>query len=66
MQRWEMLEYVKQILTKVSFNKTLFEKELLKSSKSLLPEELSQLREWCYTNFSNEYMEIIERFFSNF
>jgi len=66
MKQIEMLEYVKNILTKVSFDKHLFEKELFKSAKSLMPDELLQLREWCYSNFTNEYLEAVERFFNNF
>lgn len=61
-----MLEYFKNILLKVSFDQRLFEKELFKATKSLLPKELSELRTWCYSTFSNEYLETMEKFFNNF
>ena len=41
-----MLEYAKTILLKVSFDKILFEKELRKALRMLLPAELVQLKEW--------------------
>ncbi len=61
-----MLDYAKEILTKVSFSRTLFEKELFKAAKALARDELVQLRDWCYTNFSDVYLEELERFFNNF
>ena len=39
-----MLEYIKLILEKVSFDAALFEKELKKYLKLLLPQELKTLR----------------------
>lgn len=54
-----MLEYCKTVLAKVSFDKSLFEKELKKALQSLIPEEIKQLREWCYSNFS-EHQLILE------
>jgi hypothetical protein len=41
-----MFEYTKSVLERVSFDVTLFRKELEKSIKTLLPHELAQLREW--------------------
>jgi len=46
-----MLEYFKTVLSKVSFDNTLFEKELRKAIEALIPEEITQLREWCYSHF---------------
>ncbi|NJL11667.1 MAG: hypothetical protein HC913_00680 [Microscillaceae bacterium] len=47
-----MLEYVKVILQKVSFDLKLFEKELRKSiSRYLQPTEVESLKKWCYDNF---------------
>lgn len=46
-----MLEYVKVILQKVSFDKRLFTKELRKATIQLMPEEVEVLREWCYNKF---------------
>jgi len=43
-----MLDYVKTILQKVSFNRFLFERELKKGLAYLLPEELLDFKVWCY------------------
>ncbi|GHA70394.1 hypothetical protein SAMN04487941_2803 [Pontibacter akesuensis] len=59
----EMLEYVKTILLKVSFDKMLFEKELRKAFKVLERAELKQLRNWCYEQFSGMYLLILNRVF---
>lgn len=58
-----MLEYFKLILSKVSFDKKLFEKELLKAIKSLIPEELKELRKWCYAKFGDIYQPILNKCF---
>ncbi len=60
-----MLEYFKTVLSKVSFDKKLFEKELRKALESLIPEEISQLREWCYARFS-EYQPILNTCFERY
>ena len=61
-----MLEYVKEVLSKVSFSRNLFEKELSKSLKNLVPEDIQSLKDWCIINFSDTYLEEIERIFNNF
>ena len=61
-----MLNYVKTILTKVSFDRNLFEKELSKAVERLTSNDLIELRTWCYTNFSETYTDILEKLFSNF
>jgi hypothetical protein len=58
-----MLNYVKTILTRVSFDARLFEKELRKAIKMLLAEELRELRNWCYEKFSQEHKAILNRCF---
>jgi len=58
-----MLEYFKIILSKVSFDKRLFERELRKAIKSLLEEELNELRNWCYEQYGKIYGPIIDRQF---
>ena len=60
-----MLEYVKTILLKVSFDKRLFEKELRKAFNVLVPEEIKQLEMWCYEKFSDLYPLILNRVFAN-
>jgi hypothetical protein len=49
----KMLNYFKTVLSKVSFDARLFEKELRKAIKTLVVEELQELRVWCYANFGN-------------
>ncbi len=58
-----MLEYFKTILSKVSFDKKLFEKELRKAIKSIVPEELKEFREWCYVKFGKIYKPILNKYF---
>ncbi len=58
-----MLEYVKTILKKVSFDRKLFEKELKKAIASLVPPEIAELKRWCYENFGNTYSTILKRCF---
>lgn len=59
-----MLEYVKTILLKVSFDKMLFEKELRKAFKVLKTEDLQQLKQWCYDQFSGMYLLVLNRVFA--
>lgn len=58
-----MLEYAKTILKKVSFDASLFEKELRKAIKMLVNEELQELKQWCYANFAGRYAFILNRVF---
>ncbi|GAB5528411.1 MAG: hypothetical protein Roseis3KO_01880 [Roseivirga sp.] len=59
-----MLEYFKTILSKVSFDGKLFEKELKKAIKSVLKDELSELKRWCCDNFGQKYGNVIEQQFA--
>lgn len=58
-----MLKYVKEVLSKVSFDKELFEKELRKAFKLLMPFEIKELRNWCYQTFGHVYSPILDRCF---
>jgi len=58
-----MLNYVKTVLTRVSFDARLFEKELRKAIKMLVSEEIKDLRNWCYANFGREHQAILNRCF---
>lgn len=58
-----MLEYSKTILSKVSFDKILFEKELTKAIK-LVGTELDALEKWCYEKFSHLYLSILNKHFN--
>ena len=60
-----MLEYVKTILVKVSFDVRLFEKELRKAFKVLINQDLILLRAWSYEKFSAAiYRRIIDQVFA--
>lgn len=58
-----MLEYVKMILRKVCFDRSLFEKELRKALGRLVGEEIEALRIWCFDTFSSRYRPILTRCF---
>jgi len=58
-----MLEYVKTILHKVSFDPFLFERELRKSVSQLVANELTELRNWCYKQFGDIYRPILNKVF---
>lgn len=59
-----MLEFTKKILTKVSFDRILFAKELRKSVKWLSKEELQHLRNWCQQRFGSIYGDVINETFA--
>jgi hypothetical protein len=58
-----MLNYVKTVLARVSFDARLFEKELRKAMKMLVAEELQELKNWCYATFGGEHQAILNRCF---
>lgn len=60
-----MFELSKNILEKVSFDKTLFRKELVKAVKWLKPEEKSLLMIWCLATFGHRYRDIIMEVYKN-
>lgn len=51
------------ILDKVSFDSKLFEKELKKGLKELLPVEMKELKNWCYEKFGKIYQTILNKVF---
>jgi hypothetical protein len=59
-----MLEYVKTILQKVSFSKYLFERELIKGLRYLIPAEIEEFRDWCYESFGRSHRPILNRYFA--
>lgn len=58
-----MLNYFKTVLKKVSFDARLFEKELRKAIRTLIAEELQELRSWCYANYGSQYEAVLNRCF---
>lgn len=59
-----MLEYVKTILEKVSFDSHLFERELKKSINELINDDIEELKRWCYENFGNRHQQILNQYFA--
>ena len=58
-----MLEMSKRVLQAVSFDASLFRKELYKAISRLGHEELTKLQLWCKENFGTMYdHEITEAF----
>jgi len=54
-----MFEMSKKILEKVSFDRALFYKELVKTLRWLKPDEKMLLKTWCLANFGHLYRDII-------
>ena len=59
-----MLEFSKKILSKVSFDKDLFKKELRKSTRWMSHKEMIHLKIWALTTFS-QYKKVILDVFDN-
>ena len=57
-----MLEFTKKILSKVSFDKSLFKKELAKSARWLSKKEVITLKIWALSTFSQYKNTILEVF----
>jgi hypothetical protein len=55
-----MLELCKEILTKVSFDKLLFQNELRKALSWIKTEEVDGFKEWCIAKFGNLYPDVIK------
>ncbi len=60
-----MLELSKQILEKVSFDRSLFKKELKKSLRWIQPQERVHLKAWCMTTFGAIYGDLIREVFES-
>ncbi len=57
-----MLDYCKLILEKVSFDRKLFEKELVKAVGILIPTDREELKGWVVRNFGVQY----QRYFTDY
>jgi len=64
MQKRNMFELSKNILQKVSFDKTLFRKELTKALQWLKKEEQFLLFVWCVTTF-HQYTDLVTEVYKN-
>jgi hypothetical protein len=54
-----MLDFCKTVLTRVSFDRRLFAKELKKSFKWLSKEDAETLRQWAMAQYSHKYAQLI-------
>ncbi len=54
-----MLNLTKYVLEKVSFDKKLFKKELVKATKALKKEELMLLYTWGLVQFASEHQAML-------
>lgn len=59
------LTYVKLILAKVSFDASLFKRELNKAVVGLVPNDLERLEQWCYRRFGDMYGALLDECFTN-
>ena len=60
-----MFEMCKEILEKVSFDKSLFRKELNKSIRWIKKDELLALKVWCLSSFGHLYKDVISEAFDS-
>lgn len=60
-----MLEMTKYVLKKVSFDRSLFRKELVKATKWLKQDDLLILQAWCLVTFISYEDLILEVFKTN-
>ncbi|MBW7868383.1 MAG: hypothetical protein H3C31_08690 [Brumimicrobium sp.] len=62
-----MVELCKDILTKVSFDKYLFQKELEKAIRWITKsEDLQSFKEWCIIEFGGMYPSVLRQAFHNY
>ncbi len=59
------LTYVKLILAKVSFDASIFRRELHKAVNVLMPHEIKSLEQWCYRRFGDIYGNLLDECFSD-
>jgi len=58
----DMFEFSKSILQKVSFDRRLFRKELVKAIRGVKVDERTALKTWCLATFINYQDVILESF----
>jgi hypothetical protein len=59
----QMLSFVQQVLTKVSFDKELFKKELTKGLRWISPGERTLLLTWCLAHYGHIHQDVIKEVF---
>lgn len=53
------------ILDKVSFDSSLFQKELTKAVKQVHPSEMPYFKSWCLETFDHKYKQELTKIFEN-
>lgn len=59
----KMLEFSKQVLQKVSFDRLLFKKELIKACRWLGQQDQLVFKAWCLSTFGHMYKDVIMEVF---
>lgn len=59
------IRYAKEVLTKVSFERSIFKRELEKFINIIQPEQHSEFKEWCIAKFSQDHQEVIQNAFKS-
>ena len=54
-----MLDFCKEVLLKVSFDRQLFKKELIKMRDMLKQDDALLLKVWCLATFGAQYADIV-------
>ncbi|MBK8499048.1 MAG: hypothetical protein IPL52_09570 [Flavobacteriales bacterium] len=60
-----MMEFSKQVLQKVSFDRLLFKKELTKAVRWMGQSDQLVLKAWCLATFGHLYKDVIVEVFKN-
>lgn len=58
-----MVELVKTILIKVSFDKLLFQRELRKGLEWIDKKDRKEFEEWCYARFRDQHKDVLDILF---
>lgn len=61
----KMMEFSKQVLQKVSFDRLLFKKELIKARKWVGQQDQLVLKAWCLATFGHMYKDVIMEVFQS-
>ncbi|MEO8588454.1 MAG: hypothetical protein ABI432_03725 [Flavobacteriales bacterium] len=59
----KMMEFSKQVLQKVSFDRRLFKKELIKARRWVGQHDQLVLKAWCLATFGHMYKDVIVEVF---
>ena len=59
----KMMEFSKQVLQKVSFDRRLFKKELIKARRWVGQHDQLVLKAWCLATFGHLYKDVIAEVF---